>query len=167
MVCGLAFVLCQLSSTGSAHERPALEHNGSIHWAYASFLGTCYYQVSEDPTVWVVDGSPSWSVQAPDPAASGWNRLGISIDTAVTLGVHQLDSVDDLLDIDNCMLSLVPGVTITLPVNDRWRLAAYGHLGRGTETSSEDQAWIYDFGVKGDFAFQHGNLDWSVFNGLF
>jgi hypothetical protein len=149
--------------------RPATaQDTSSVHWAYASLLGTGWYQLSGERQVFVIRVPPSWQYREADLAGDGLARAGIRLQVPLTLGLHRLEEIDDLLDPDNIgTLSFTPGVEIEYPVDERWRLLAYGHLGWGSDFSGDQSAWIYDLGLRSRYALQHNKLDWGLLGEVF
>lgn len=139
-----------------------------VHWAYAAFLGTGWYQLDENQEVFVLRIPPRWYFRDASIDAAGQRSVGIEFHFPLTFGLHRFEELEDLTDFDNIgTLSFNPGVEIEYPVTDRWRLRAYGHFGWGTEVDTSDTAWIFDAGVKSRFAFQSGKLEWALVNEVF
>ena len=151
--------------------RPAMgqDHPESpVHWAYSAFLGTGWYELDSNRQVYVLRVPPRWNYRQSSITESGQRKLGIEFHFPLTFGLHQLEDVGDFVDFDNIgTVSFNPGVEIEYPVSERWRLRAYGHLGWGAATESDDRAWIYDGGIKSRYSFQTGSLAWGVVNELF
>ncbi len=140
----------------------------AVHWAYAAFLGTGWYKLDSNRQVFVLRIPPRWYFRDSSIDESGKRQLGIEFHFPLTFGLHKLEQLDDFIDFDNIgTVSFNPGVEIEIPVSDRWRLRAYGHLGWGKETTSDESAWIYDAGFKSRYSFQSGNLDWAIVNEVF
>ena len=139
-----------------------------VHWAYAAFLGTGWYKLDSDRQVFVLRIPPRWYFRDSSIDETGKRQLGIEFNFPLTFGLHKLEEINDIIDFDNIgSASFNPGVEIEFPVSDRWRLRAYGHLGWGTVVNSNENAWIYDTGLKSRYGFKNGNLDWAIVNELF
>ena len=151
--------------------QPAIGQNtpeNSVHWAYSAFLGTGWYELDSNRQVYVLRIPPRWNYRQSSITESGQRKLGIEFHFPLTFGLHQLEDVGDFVDFDNIgTMSFNPGVEIEYPVSDRWQLRAYGRLGWGVATESDDSAWIYDAGLKSRYSFQSGSLDWGIVNELF
>ncbi len=168
MVTLMSVVSAPLS--GHAQQQaPSVERQpAAIHWAYSSFLGTGFYRVSGEREVFVVDMPFGWDWREPELFADGSRQWGVRFEAPVNIGVHRIDFIDDLLDIENyATVAAMPGVELELPVNEHWRLKAYGHLGYGTDLSSDERAWIWDAGLRSHRAFKSGSLDWGLFGEAF
>ncbi len=140
----------------------------SVHWAYAAFLGTGWYELDRNRQVYVLRIPPRWYFRDSSIDEAGQRQLGIEFHFPLTFGLHKLEQIDDFIDLDNIgTMSINPGVEIEYPISNRWHLRAYGHLGWGTEFETSAKAWIYDAGLKSRFSFQNGNLDWAMVNELF
>ncbi len=131
--------------------RPAAAQD-TVHWAYSAFLGTGWYQVEAELDVFVLRAPLSWTWRETDPAKAGAAGIGVTLDLPVTFGLYQLDLFDDLLDADNFgTVSFTPGVEAEWAVTDDWWLRAYAHLGWGIDTQNDEQAWLWDAGLKSRF----------------
>lgn len=120
-----------------------------IHWAYSAFLGTGWYQVEKEQTVFVLRAPFYWDLRDTDPTRGNAAGVGLTLDLPVTFGLYQLDMFDDLLDLDNFgTVSFTPGLEAEWAVSDRWWLRGYGHLGWGVDTRRDEQAWMWDAGIK-------------------
>ncbi len=165
---GTAVLLTLALHGAAAAQEQAQAERDSIHWAFSSFLGTGFYRVSGDREVFVLDLPVDWTWREPVLALDGERTWGVRFEAPVNLGVHSIDFVDDLLDFDTYgTVAVTPGVEVELPVSDRWRVKAYGHFGWGTELSSEEQAWIWDAGLRSHLAFTRGDLDWGLYGEAF
>jgi len=164
-IIALLISLCTCPLVTSAAETPEVQ---PIHWAYASFLGTGWYDVDGNRQVFVLRVPPRWYFRDSSIDDSGQRQLGIEFHFPVTFGLHKLDDIGDFIDFNNIgTVSFNPGVEIEYPVTKRWYLRAYGHLGWGTEIDSSENALIYDAGVKSRYTFERGKLDWAVVNTIF
>lgn len=124
-----------------------------IHWAYSAFLGTGFYQVEKEQDVFVLRVPFYWNLRATDPGRGGADGVGLTLDLPVTFGLYQLDLFDDLLDIDNFgTVSFTPGLEAEWAVSDRWWLRGYGHVGWGVDTRRDEQAWMWDAGIKSRYS---------------
>lgn len=140
----------------------------NIHWAYSSFLGTGFYRVSGDREVFVVDMPFSWDWREASLDESGTREWGVRWQFPVTLGVHRLDFFDDFLDIDNFgTISFTPGVRLDYLVSNRWIVRGHANFGWGAETSGDEQAWIWNAGIKTRYAFERNELDWGLIGEVF
>ena len=139
-----------------------------VHWAYAAFLGTGWYKLDSDRQVYVLRIPPRWYLQDSSIDESGQRQLGIEFHFPLTFGFHKLEAIDDFIDFDNIgTVSFNPGIEIEYPVSNRWQIRAFGHLGWGANSESNESAWIYDAGLKSRYTFQNGSLEWAVVNAVF
>lgn len=156
------FLLCPDASSAQETEED------SVHWAYASFLGTGWYKLDENRQVYVLRVPPRWYFRDSSIDESGNRQIGIEFHFPLTFGLHKLEQLEDFIDFDNIgTVSFNPGIEIEYPVSDRWLLRAYGHIGWGKDIDSSDSAWIYDGGLKSRYSFQKEKLDWAIVNELF
>jgi hypothetical protein len=88
----------------------------------------------------------------------------------ITFGVHNYHLegiVEEFLDFKIRQGSFAPGAFLELPMNERWALRPYLHVGWGTETSGDrDSAWIYWGGIKSRLKIPFVGLDFGLLNGL-
>jgi len=165
----LAPALCALFLVVPAPPAQA-QSGGAVHWAYAGFLGSGWYRVGDGLDAFLLSVPPSWRYREADEAATGFDRVGIRFEVPVTLGLYQLEEIDEILEADNIgTVSVSPGVEFEYPVNERWRLKVIGHLGWGTGVGDEidESAWSWDATVRSRHAFRSGALDWGLLGELF
>lgn len=161
----LIFILF-LSISGSLHaEEPDFE---PIHWAYSSFFGTGWYQVEDSQSVFVMRMPISQTLRESSLSESGERKLGLQIKYPLTLGLHDLDDVGGILETGNLgTVSFAPGVVLEIPINKRWYLRPFAHVGWGKELNTGESAWIYYTGVKSRYAFPGKKYDWYLLNSLY
>lgn len=124
-----------------------------IHWAYSAFLGTGWYQVDGELDVYMLRVPLRWSLRETEPDEPGPGGIGLTLDLPVTFGIYNVGEIDDLLDLENFgTVSFTPGLMAEWAVTERWWLRGYGHLGWGIDTRRDEQAWIWDIGVRSRYA---------------
>lgn len=145
-ICTFLAVLLGWSAQLGAQALPAeSESEKQVHWATAAFFGTGWYTVSDNRSMFIF--------RIP-PRQSGWTdegerELGIEIQYPVALGLHQLDDLPDFIAFDNYgTTTITPGVEVEIPVNERWYLRPFGHIGFAYERQSEECAGIWYGGLK-------------------
>jgi hypothetical protein len=139
-----------------------------IHWAYSSFFGTGWYQVKNARSVFVMRISPRQTLRKSYISANGERQTGIEIRYPVTVGLHDLTNLGDLIEDDNFgTVSFVPGVEFEIPITNRWYLRTFANFGWGTEFESGKSAWIYHGGIKSRYTFPAGKHEWSLLNSLY
>jgi len=140
-----------------------------MHWAYASFFGTGWYNIEGGGEVYALRVRPGWTWRESAIDSDGNRSLGFQFRLPLTLGLHKFDfgEIGEALDLDNASaISFVPGVEIEIPVNQRWMLKPIAYAGWGTELRHSNYAWIYWAGLKSRLAFKSGDLDWALVNSL-
>jgi hypothetical protein len=138
-----------------------------MHWAFSAFFGSGWYEVANSESVFVLRGplKQNWRNSS---LSGGERRVGIEFHYPVTVGLHNLDSLDDFTDADNFgSIAFTPGVEVEIPVTKKWYLRPLLNVGWGTETHGGESAWIYYGGVKSRYTPATGKLDWSVLNALY
>jgi hypothetical protein len=140
-----------------------------LHWAYSAYFGTGWYQVSGDRDVFVLRMTPRWDIRDADYSAEGEKTIGIELRFPITLGLDRfnLDDIPEIIDLDNvASISVTPGIDITIPVTARWSLRPYAAVGWGTILGGSESSWTYWGGVKSQYSFKNGNLDWALINSV-
>lgn len=152
------------STPPEAYEDPARQ----VHWAVGAFFGTGWYQVDENRSVYILRIPPRQTLRKAGFAEDGSRRLGIELQYPVSLGLSKLDGVPDFIEFENySTISFTPGVQVEIPINQRWSLRPYAHLGYGWEARSHDDAWIWYGGVKSRYRLGESRYRWSLLNGLY
>lgn len=162
-------VLGGYSLVPSAHaQSPVLEPN-AVHWAYSSYFGTGWYKVRDERDVFVLRLAPKWVLREANLSDDGERSIGIGFRLMLTAGLDSF-SIDDLpgaIDSDNlASLSAMPGIDITVPVNERWTLRPQAAIGWGKILGESISAWSYWAGIKSRYTFEKGDLDWALLNSV-
>lgn len=140
----------------------------SIHWAYSSYFGTGWYQVSDIRDVYVFRVTPRWEVRETS-FDDGERSVGVEFRFPVTVGLDtfNLEDPTGIIDPNNlASVSFTPGIDVTVPVTRNWSLRPFTAVGWGTILGEADSAWTYWAGIKSKFAFRHGKLDWALLNSV-
>ena len=143
--------------------------SSSVHWAYSSYFGTGWYQVSGDRDVFVLRTTPRWELREAHIAEDGARTIGVELRFPITIGLDrfQIDDIPGAADLDNlASLSVTPGVDLVVPVNKRWALRPFASIGWGSLVNDNESAWTYWTGVKSRFTFNSGKLDWALLNSV-
>ena len=144
------------------------EPSKQVHWAVGAFFGTGWYQVDDNRSVYILRIPPRQTVREAELDEDGQRRLGIEIQYPLALGLNRLDEVPDFIEFDNyATFSFTPGVQVEIPVDSRWSLRPYVHLGYGWESESQEGALIWYGGIKSRYRLADGRARWSLLNGLF
>ena len=164
--CYTLILIIFLSISGSLHaEEPEFE---PIHWAYSSFFGTGWYQIQDSRSVFVMRMPIRQTVRESSYFESGEREFGIQIKYPLTLGLHDVDDIGGILETDNFgTVSFTPGVELEIPINKRWYMRTFAHVGWGKELNTEETAWNYYAGVKSQYAFPGKKYDWYLLNSLY
>jgi hypothetical protein len=139
-----------------------------VHWAVGAFFGTGWYRVDDNRSVYVLRIPPRQTLSRASLDEHGNRQLGIEIQYPVSLGLNKLDEIPDFVEFDNySTISFTPGVQVEVPINRRWSLRPYAHLGYGWESETQEGALIWYGGVKSRYLFSDSRYRWSLLNGLF
>jgi hypothetical protein len=138
------------------------------HWAYSSVFGTGFYQIKDSRSVFVLRVPPRQSLRKSSISESGERELGIEIKYPLTIGLHDIEDLTGIIDNDNFgTVSFTPGVELEIPINPRWYLRPFAHIGWGKELDSGESAWIYYTGIKSRYTFPARKNEWSLLNSLY
>jgi len=161
----LIFILF-LCISGPLHaEDPDFE---PIHWAYSSFFGTGWYQIEDSRSVFVMRMPVRQTLRESSYSETSERELGIQIKYPLTLGLHDVDDIGGILETDNFgTMSFTPGIELEIPINKRWYMRTFAHVGWGKELNTGESAWIYYAGVKSQYAFPGKKYDWYLLNSLY
>jgi hypothetical protein len=152
-----------------AQQLVGAEPEEQVHWAVAAFFGTGWYKVDENRSAFIFRIPPRQTVQEAGWHENGKRKLGIEIQYPVALGLHTLDDIPDFIEFDNYgTIAFTPGVQVEIPVNEKWSLRPYGHLGFGYEKESNEWAAIWYGGVKSRYKLgESERLRWSLLNAVY
>lgn len=160
--CLVASLLLMAPASGMAQEEPA-----PVHWAYSAFFGTGLYRVKDNQSVFVFRIPPRQTVRRASIDDDGKRRYGVEIHYPLTLGLHNVDDLPGILDPDNFgTVSFTPGVTVEIPVSQRWSLRANAHFGWGKETDNHQSAWIYYGSFKSRVLFGGSSVEGAWLSGI-
>ena len=153
----------------SAHAQTPLLEPNTVHWAYSAYFGTGWYKVRDERDVFVLRIAPQWAVREAGLSEDGERSIGIDARLMITTGLDSF-SLDDLpgaIRADNlASLSAMPGIDVTVPVNERWTLRPHASLGWGRILGESDSAWTYWAGLKSRYTFANGDLEWALINSV-
>ncbi len=139
-----------------------------VHWAVGAFFGTGWYQVDENRSVFILRIPPRQTLRQAVLDEEGNRRVGVEIQYPVALGLSKLDEIPDFIEFGNySTISFTPGVQVEIPVDRKWSLRPYVHLGYGWEAETQEGAAIWYGGIKSRYRLRDGRFRWSLLNGLF
>jgi hypothetical protein len=140
-----------------------------VHWAMGAFFGTGWYQVDDNRSVFVFRIPPRQTIRKSGFDQDGKRKLGIEIHYPLSFGLHNMDEVPDFIDIDNYgTVTFTPGVQFEIPVNEKWYLRPYAHIGAGYEKETGEWAGIWYGGLKSRYLLGDSDrLRWSLLNAVY
>ena len=140
-----------------------------IHWAMGAFFGTGWYQVDENRSVFVFRVPPRQTVRTAGFDENGKRKLGVEIQYPLSFGLHNFDDIPDFIDFENYgTVTFTPGVQVEVPINNRWSLRPYAHIGVGYEIESGKWAGIWYGGLKSRYLLGERNrFRWSLINAVY
>jgi hypothetical protein len=144
------------------------EPEKQVHWATAAFFGTGWYQVDQNRTMYIFRIPPRQRVREAGWYDDGRRRPGIEIQYPLALGLHKLDEIPDFIEFENYgTITFTPGVRVEIPIDERWSLRPYGHLGLGYERQSGEWARIWYGGMKSRYLLAESErFRWSLLNSI-
>ena len=160
----LGSLLLQASPAMSqAPEPPA------VHWAYASFFGTGWYEISDQQSAFIVNFAPEW-VSGPATWLGDMGEDAVfRVRVPFTVGVARLDinDVPGILDPENFSTgSIGLSADVDLRLSPRFSIRPGAQLSYGTVIGGSDYAWTYRGDVRARYRFGVGDRGWSLVGAL-
>jgi len=138
------------------------------HWAIAPFTGTGIYRIGDDRDVIVLQATPRWRIRETGEATdAGRGTAGFEFLLPVAVGLNRFDLADipELVEFDNvATLSVVPGVHMRIPMDDRWSLLALANAGIGVRLDGEEAAFTYRIGIRSRWCIDSADCRWRLVN---
>ena len=169
----LMFLMLILTASGLKAQSDGvardLEPVRQVHWAMGAFFGTGWYQVDNNRSVFVFRIPPRQTVRRAGFDENGQRKIGIEIQYPLSFGLHRLDDIPDFVDFDNYgTVTFTPGVQVEIPVNRKWSLRPYAHIGAGYERESNEWAGIWYGGLKSRYLLgESDRFSWSLLNAVY
>ena len=139
-----------------------------VHWAVGAFFGTGWYQVDNNRSVFILRIPPRQTLREAAIDEAGRRQVGIDVQYPVALGLSRMDDIPDFIDFGNySTISFTPGVQVEIPIDSRWSLRPYAHVGYGWEQESGEGAAIWYGGIKSRYRLRDDRQRWSLLGGLF
>ena len=163
LVCATALLACGLQAKAQT------EDINAVHWAYSTFFGSGWYQVSDAQDAFVMRYTPRRALSEARIDEAGARHWGIEYRFPVTVGLNHfpLDDLPGSVDPENlASISLTPSIYLTWPANDRWTLRPFAAFGWGTLLNGEESAWTYWAGVKSRYVLHEGERELALLNSL-
>jgi len=157
-VVGLAL---QCLSVAAAQEAPV----PTVHWAYASYFGTGWYEISDQQSAFIANFAPKILTGEAAWAGDDDRKAVYSIRLPLTVGVTRLDFEDvaGILDPENfSTVSAGVRADIDVPATERFSFRPSAQLSYGTVIGESEYAWTYRGDIRGRYTFRSGNLDWAL-----
>ncbi|MGK2925719.1 MAG: hypothetical protein ACSLE2_08855 [Lysobacterales bacterium] len=167
------WAMLALVITGNAaqrvHAQESLSESATpIHWAFASLVGTGWYEVDDGRSAFVVGATPRQIIRKTPGYRPGENAFGIFARYDAAAGVFGIPQFPDIADKENfSTISFTPGVELEIPLREHWRLRPFANFGWGTALGDGASAWIYYAGIKSEYLFDFDSRTVAVLNGLY
>ncbi|MFC1688046.1 hypothetical protein ACFL07_00115 [Pseudomonadota bacterium] len=165
----ILFVMLSSSSLQAQAVARDPEPIRQVHWAMGAFFGTGWYRVDKNRSVFVFRIPPRQTISKAGFDAEGNRKLGIEIQYPLSFGLHSFDDIPDFIDFDNYgTVTFTPGVQVEIPVNSKWSLRPYAHIGAGYEEESDKWAGIWYGGIKSRYLLgESDRLRWSMLSAIY
>lgn len=137
----LAIVLCPCTIFAD-------EVDGVANYAYSVFMGTGKYSI-QDRTIYIVRAPFEFDIYEFDYKSD--QKLDLILLAPVAIGVTNFDTLDELpeLDVNDIQtLSFVPGLELSLPLDEHWQLKPFAQIGFGIDTKSDSKSFVWGTGVR-------------------
>ncbi|MEH6593635.1 MAG: hypothetical protein V7746_25430 [Halioglobus sp.] len=139
----LVFTLVFCASLSTADEV-----DGVTNYAYAVFVGTGKYSVS-DRDIYIFRAPLSFDLEEIDLEAG--DNTGIRLLAPVAIGLTNFEHLDELpeLDVKDLQsISFVPGVEVPIALDQHWLLNPFVQAGFGVDTKSDSESFIWGAGIR-------------------
>jgi hypothetical protein len=154
--CGLQFV-----SVASGQEATV----PTVHWAYASYFGTGWYEISDQQSAFIANLAPTLRTGEVARIGADDGKAIYSIRMPLTVGVTRLDfeDVPGILDLENfSTFSAGLRADIDVPVAAKFSFRPSAQLSYGTVLGESDYAWTYRGDIRGRYTFRSGDPGWAL-----
>jgi len=163
-----SLILCLISTTLPANEGEPPDDPPSLHWAFASFLGTGWYKIDDSRSAYVLRMPPRQTVRESWFNTREDRGIGVEIKYTTTLGLISFDDLPNATDSDNFgTFSFTPGIELEIPVTRDFYLRPFGHFGWGTEFGYDTTSWIWFGGIKSRYRFPGNDNDLAIIGNIY
>jgi hypothetical protein len=115
----------------------------TVHWAYASYFGTAWYEISDQQSALIANLAPTLRTGEVARIGADDGKAVYSIRMPLTVGVTRLDFED-------------------VPVAAKLSFRPSVQLSYGTVLGESEYAWTYRGDIRGRYTFRSGDLDWAL-----
>ncbi|HKJ16185.1 MAG TPA: hypothetical protein VJ984_02400 [Xanthomonadales bacterium] len=165
---GLILVAFCIFGDLKAQETVVFNEPEPAHWAFASVIGTGWYQLEGGRSAFILTATPRQYIRESGLSESGERQLGLFINYDTSVGFFGIDDIPGFLDSDNfSTLSFTPGIGIEIPVTRDWYLRGYANFGWGTSFGDGTNGWIYYSGIRSRYRFGAIDKNWALLNSIF
>ncbi len=124
------------------------EVDGVADYAYSVFVGTGKYSI-HDRTIYVLRAPLEFDIHEFDYKSD--QKLALKLLAPVAVGFTYFDTLEELPDIDvNDIqtISVVPGLELSVPLDEHWQLKPFVQVGFGMDTKSDSESFVWGTGVR-------------------
>ena len=137
----------------------------TVHWAYASYFGTGWYEISDQQSAFIANFAPKFrTVEAEWPRGDEGKAI-YSIRVPLTVGVTRLDfeDVPGILDLENfSTVSAGLRADVDVPVTTEFSFRPSVQLSYGTVIGESEYAWTYRGDIRGRYMLRSGDIGWAL-----
>ncbi len=137
----------------------------TVHWAYASYFGTGWYEISDQQSAFIANFAPTFRTDEAAWFGADDRKAVYSIRLPLTVGVTRLDleDVPGILDLENfSTVSAGVRADVDVPVTEKFSFRPSAQLSYGTVIGKSEHAWTYRGDIRGRYIFGAGDLDWAL-----
>jgi hypothetical protein len=160
---GRAALVAVIALNSAAHAQE--DAASTLHWAYASFFGTGWYQLSEQQSAFIANFSVRWLTGDLDWGGTETQKTRYTVRVPFTVGVNQLE-IDDLpgiIDLENfSTVSIGLSADVDIPLSRRWSVRPNAQVSYGRVIGQADEAYTYRADVRGRYWIRKDALRWAM-----
>lgn len=143
-------------------------YDPQIHWAYAGFMGTGWYKISDERDGFVFRVTPRWKLGEAE-IDEGRRKIEYTFRVPLTIGLTRLDfgDIPGTIDPGNLVnASINFGVDANIPISDTLFIRPLAQVGYGTVLDADDRAVTYSAEIRVRKEYSRPNFDWAIMGGV-
>lgn len=141
----------------------------TVHWAYASFFGTGWYEISNEQSAFITSFAPRWRSGAATWLGEQGDAATYRIRVPLSVGVTRLDLADvpGFLDLENLSTASI-GLSsdVDVPLTEKFSIRPGVQLSYGTVIGKSAYAWTYRGDVRSRYRFGPADRGWTLVTAL-
>jgi hypothetical protein len=136
-----------------------------VHWAYASYFGTGWYEISDQQSAFIANIAPRLASGDVTWLDGLGREASYTVRLPLTVGVARLDleDVPGIIDFENfSTVSAGIGADVDVMISERFSVRPNAQLSYGTVIGESERAWTYRADVRARYNFPGRSLDWAL-----